>query len=69
MRSASYLGNLPFEIKNIPRGDYFVATVNVSSTRVWTQETVLSELSNRATRVSFAWGETKTVELSGEGVR
>jgi hypothetical protein len=47
----------------ISAGDYFVIAVPVSQADAWLDPRFLEAAAPRATRISLAWGETKTEEL------
>jgi hypothetical protein len=52
-----------FKLNNVPPGDYFVAAVREVEAEEWTDPEVLARLKGRATRLTLAEGDHKTVDV------
>jgi hypothetical protein len=58
-----------FSFVNLPAGEYFVAAIPFGSSDFWQDAQVLEALSRSATRVSFAAGESRTVDVRTVRIR
>ena len=53
-----------FQIQRLPAGEYFLIAVNPAQIDAWTDPQFLAVASARATRVTLAWGDKKTQDLT-----
>jgi hypothetical protein len=53
-----------FQIERLPAGEYFLIAVNPAQIDAWTDPQFLAVASARATRVTLAWGDKKTQDLT-----
>jgi hypothetical protein len=52
-----------FKVRNLPAGDYYAIAVEYLAQGEWGDPDVLDRLKSRATRLSIADGESKTIQL------
>ena len=53
-----------FQLTQLPAGEYFLVAVKPEQIDAWTDPQFLAAASIRATRVSLAWGDKKTLDLT-----
>ncbi|HEX5070679.1 MAG TPA: carboxypeptidase-like regulatory domain-containing protein [Vicinamibacterales bacterium] len=53
-----------FSLRGLPAGEYFLIAVNDDHVNGWKDPTFLEAASRVATRFTFAWGDTKTQDLT-----
>lgn len=58
-----------FRITSLPAGEYFVAAIDAARVATWREPEVLTQLERAATRVTLAWGQTTTRDLTATGSR
>jgi len=56
-------------LDHLPAGDYFVIAIDPGHRLDWLESGFFAAAAPRATRVSVAWGETKSTSLSIATVR
>ena len=57
-------GNGSFTFNTLPAGDYFLAAIDRSRLSNWRDPDYLVTLERQATRVSLAWGQTSSQNLT-----
>jgi hypothetical protein len=58
-----------YRVAGVPAGDYFVVAVDAAQVNAWQDPAFLAAAAGVATRITVAWGETKTQDLSPAAVR
>jgi hypothetical protein len=53
-----------FQLTQLPAGEYFLVAVKPEQIDAWTDPQFLASASARATRVTLAWGDKKTLDLT-----
>lgn len=69
MRSVVASSSGTFSILNLPAGDYYVVATAPNRTDAWKDPAFLATVAPLATRVTIAWGETKSQDLVLQTVR
>jgi hypothetical protein len=64
LKAATVSSTRTFEIATLPAGDYLVAAISRSRAEDWRDPTFLQKLAPAASRVSLAWGERRSVDLT-----
>lgn len=69
MASTPLLSNGTFRLTAVPAGDYFVAAVDRSRMATWRDPEFLTLVERQAVRVTLAWGQTTSRDLTMPVVR
>jgi len=69
MTSAVLLSNGTFRLTTVPAGEYFVTAVDRSRMATWRDPEFLAQVERQATRVTLAWGQATSQDLTMAVVR
>ena len=56
--------NGSFQFTTLPAGDYYVAAIEPSRSAIWRDPEFLAGLERSAARVTLAWGQTATRDVT-----
>jgi hypothetical protein len=69
LASTPLLSNGTFRLSTVPAGDYFVAAINRSRMATWRDPDFLAQIERQALRVTLAWGQTVSQDLTMAAAR
>ena len=64
LTSTPMRSNGTFRVTGLPAGDYFIAAIDRPRMRTWRDPEFLAQVERTATRVTLAWGQTLTQNLT-----